>query len=73
MIAVGIFSSFILSVLTLNNWMLFWPAIFAGSLCFWSLVGTDKVGFIFGPHAILRVIFVIVTIYGAILASSLFI
>jgi 4-hydroxybenzoate polyprenyltransferase len=70
-IGIGVFGSFILSVITLNNWALFWPALCAGSLCFWSIVGHNTKGFVFGPHAVLRVVFVIVVIYGAILGSSL--
>lgn len=70
-IGTGIFASFLLSIIALNTWALFWPAICSGSLCFWTIVGRDKNGFVFGAHAVLYVTFAIVAIYGIILGTSL--
>ncbi|PID52259.1 MAG: hypothetical protein CR972_03170 [Candidatus Moraniibacteriota bacterium] len=70
-IAIGIFSSFILSIFALNNFALFFPALLAGSLCFWVLTGQKKEQFVFTPLFTIGIVFFIVSIYGLILALSL--
>lgn len=71
LIGSGIFTSFILSIFTLNNFSLFFPAVIAGSLCFWVLTGYKKDQFVFTPRATISFVFAIVFIYGIILATSL--
>ena len=70
-IAICIFISFILSIFLLNNFSLFFPAILAGSLCFWVLTGHKKEQFIFSPLLAIWLVFFIVFIYGLILTLSL--
>ena len=72
-IAINIFLSFMLSIYTLNNNALLIPAFFSGILCFWALVGRNGKKFIFDARAVLRVVFVIVSLYACILANSLFV
>lgn len=70
LIAIGIFTSFILSVFTLNNFSLFFPALLSSSLCFWILTGHNKKQFIFLPLSTISLVFLIVFIYSIILTMS---
>ena len=70
-IASGIFISFALSIFTFNNLSLLWPSLLAGTLCFWTLIGTQNKKFIFSPHASVGIVFVIVSLFGIILTISL--
>jgi len=70
-IATGIFISFMLSIFTLGTKTLLIPAILAGTLSFWTLVGRKNNKFIFLPKQIIGVIFLIVSLYSIILAISL--
>ncbi len=70
-ISTGIFTSFVLSIFTLNNFSLFFPAILAGSLCFWIVTGQKKGRFLFSPHMTIRSVFSIVCIYSIILMLTL--
>lgn len=72
LIAVGIFTSFMLSIFTLGTRSLLLPAILAGTLSFWALVGQKNKKFIFNPKQVLLIVFLIVSIYSIILAVSLF-
>jgi 4-hydroxybenzoate polyprenyltransferase len=71
-IGVGIFCSFMLSIITLNSMSLIIPGVVSGSLCYWILVGQKKKRFVFSPHLTVALVFTIVVLYGAILTSSLF-
>jgi 4-hydroxybenzoate polyprenyltransferase len=70
-IAIGIFSSFMLSVFSLHNMKLFFPALFFGSLCFWVLTGRRDLSFIFTPTKVMGIVFLIVFFYSVILTYSL--
>lgn len=72
LIASGIFISFGLSVFAFNDLAMLWPALLAGALCFWTLVGVRDKKFIFNAHNSVATVFVIVALYGVILAVSLF-
>ncbi len=70
-IGMGIFSSFVLSIFMLNNFALFFPAVLAGSLCFWILTGHTKEQFLFSPRTTIGSVFFIVCLYGTILMLTL--
>lgn len=72
LIGIGVFASFILSIFALNNFALFFPALLAGSLCFWIITGTKKERFTFAPLSTITLVFTVVFIYGIILTISLF-
>ncbi len=71
LIACGIFISFTLSIFTFNNLSLLWPALLAGTLCFWTLIGTRQKKFIFDPYTSVGIVFVIVSLFALILTISL--
>ena len=71
-IAISIFTSFMLSIFTLGTKSLLVPALLAGALSFWTLVGQKNQKFIFDSRQVLLIVFLIVSIYSIILAVSLF-
>ena len=70
-IAVSIFFSFMLSIFTLGTNSLLLPALLAGTLSFWTLVGQRKRKFIFNSKRVLFIIFLIVSLYSVALAFSI--
>ena len=70
-IAVGIFFSFMYSVFTFNDRALLFPAILAGILSFWTLVGTRRSTFVFNAHSSVGLVFLIVSLYSLILMFTL--
>ncbi len=72
-IATGIFISFMLSIFTLGTNLLLLPALLAGTLSFWTLVGRKNNKFIFTPVQTIAIVFLIVSLYAIILAISLFV
>ncbi len=65
-IASGIFFSFILSVIVLNEYSLLWWAILAGSLSFW-VINNKKIN----PRWLSGYILVIIILYGLIIVKTI--
>ncbi len=72
-IAMGIFISFMLSVFVLGTKIILIPALLAGTLSFWTLVGHKKDKFIFSPKQAIGIVFLIASIYAVILVLSFFV
>ncbi len=70
-IATGIFTSFMLSIFALGTKSILLPALLAGALSFWSLVGQRNNKFIFNPKQVIILVFMIVSLYAIILFLSL--